>query len=88
MLNAGFGSTDITPEHPTPLAGFGKARTACHEGIHDRISANCVFFRNGSESVAVLSCEVIGLRAELCERIRELLPASLGLDPVRLFLSV
>lgn len=87
MLNAGFGSTDITPEHPTPLAGFGKARTACHEGIHDRISANCVFFRNGSESVAVLSNEVIGLRAELCERIWERLPASLGLAPERLIVT-
>jgi neutral ceramidase len=87
MLNAGFGSTDITPEHPTPLAGFGKARTVCHEGIHDRISANCVFFRNGNESVAVLSCEVIGLRAELCERIRERLPASLGLAPKRLVVT-
>jgi len=87
MLNAGFGSADITPENPTPLAGFGKARTACHEGIHDRISANCVFFRNGSESVAVLSCEVIGLRAELCNRIRERLPAPLGLAPERLVVT-
>ena len=81
MISAGLGETDITPIEPVPLAGFGRARTACHKGIHDRLAARCAFFRDGAESVALLSCEVIGLPAELCDRIRERIPASLALRP-------
>ena len=87
MLKVGFGEAGICPPHPHPLAGFGAARTACHEGIHDPISARCAVFESGGEILALVSCEIIGLRRDLLHAVRDALPREWGLPPERLLIT-
>jgi len=86
-MKIGIGASDITPPFPCPLAGFGAARTAAHEGLHDPISAQCVLFEAGDERLALLSCDVIGLKELVQRRIREALPDDLGLPAERLIIT-
>lgn len=87
MLKIGFGEADICPPHPHPLAGFGAARTACHAGIHDAIAARCAAFESGGEILALVSCEIIGLRRDLLLAVRQALPRTWGLPPERLVIT-
>lgn len=86
-LLIGLGEADITPPFPHPLAGFGKARTACHEGVHDAIAARAAIFETDGEQVALVSCEVIGLRAEIIDQIRQAIPAAWNLPPERVVIT-
>jgi len=87
MLIIGLGEADICPTSPHPMAGFGLARTACHEGVHDPIAARCVVFQNGDERLALVSCEIIGLKKDLHDAIRRELPAAWNLPPERLLIT-
>ncbi len=85
--NIGVAEVEITPPFATPLAGFGQARTACHQGVHDPLHAGCVVFENGGEAVALVSCEVIGLRAEILRQVRAAVAGRCGLPPGRVVIT-
>ncbi len=87
MLRVGFGEAGICPPWPHPLAGFGQARTACHEGVHDPVYARCAVFENAGEIVALVSCEIIGLKREFLQTIRQSLPLEWNLPPERLVIT-
>jgi len=81
-MQIGIHELDITPPWPIPLAGFGRARTANHEGIHDPLHAGCAVFENNGEVVALVSCEVVGLNGQIIQRVREALLQKISDFPV------
>lgn len=83
----GLGEADITPPFPCKMAGFGLARTETHTGVHDPLAVRCALFDNGTERLALASVELIGLKGEVIRKIREALPAELGLGGGRLIMT-
>jgi hypothetical protein len=70
-LSVGFGSVDVSPElgkKPVYLAGFGQDRPATR--IHDPIMARAVVLADGSEKIALVSVDVVGLFLPSVDRIR------------------
>ncbi len=86
-MKIGIGESDITPSFPCQLAGFGLARKALHAGVHDPIGVRCALFETHDEFIALLSCEVIGLKANLQEEIRNSIPPNLGIPAERIVIS-
>lgn len=78
-LRVGFGEVEITPalDGPRPvwIAGYGHGRRA--EGVHDPLMARCVVLGDGTQRMAWVSVDVVGLQYPTVERIRAKLPGFL-----------
>jgi len=74
-LSVGFGQVDVTPElgkKPIFLAGFGQDRKATR--VHDPIMARAVVLSDGTDKIALVSVDVVGLFLPSVESVRKLLP--------------
>jgi hypothetical protein len=76
-LEVGFGKAEITPEvgddrPPVFLAGYGQDRRAT--GVHDPLWSRAVVLRDGEQSVAIVSVDLIGLQHEVTLAVRDRLP--------------
>jgi hypothetical protein len=74
-FSVGFGDADVTPElgkKPVFLAGFGQNRKASK--VHDPITARAVVMADGTEKIALVSVDVVGLFLPVIERVRKALP--------------
>jgi hypothetical protein len=74
-LSVGFGEVDVSPvigKKPVLLAGFGKDRRATR--VHDPITARAVVLSDGSEKIALVSVDVVGLFFPSVEAVRKQLP--------------
>ena len=73
-LSVGFARVDITPDitRPTYLAGFGHGRLA--KSVHDPLFAHALVLADGSDRIAFVSVDVVGLFHPLVERVRAKLP--------------
>ncbi len=72
-LQVGFGETDITPDvkgkKPVWLAGYGPGRRAT--GVHDPLMARCLVLGDGSDKIALVSVDLIGLQYPAVKEIRQ-----------------
>ncbi|MFN0017835.1 MAG: neutral/alkaline non-lysosomal ceramidase N-terminal domain-containing protein [Pirellulaceae bacterium] len=72
-LQVGFGETDITPDvngkKPVWLAGYGPGRKAT--GVHDPLMARCLVLGDGTEKIALVSVDLIGLQYPNVKEIRK-----------------
>lgn len=70
---AGAATVDITPPDGAPvwLAGYGFQRPML--GIQDRISARAIYLDDGTNRVALVVADVVGLLANTTHRVRRLL---------------
>ncbi|MCF6334037.1 MAG: neutral/alkaline non-lysosomal ceramidase N-terminal domain-containing protein [Draconibacterium sp.] len=74
-LTANVASIDITPplEMKYTLGGYGERMNAPAEGIHDRIWAKVLAFKNGSQKYIIVTLDILGLpsnvKKDLVERI-------------------
>lgn len=86
-MRIGIGEVDITPSFPCPLAGFGLARKANHTGVHDPIGVRCFLFESDGEMIALVVCEVIGLKKHIVDKIRQAVPGDLGIPVERIVVT-
>ncbi len=75
----GVAKIDITPTHPTVLAGYG-GRTTEHDGVDRRIFARALAI-GGERPVLLLAVENCGVPASLTEVIKARLKKKAGVDP-------
>ena len=72
-LEVGFAHADITPDvradAPVWLAGYYPGRAAT--GVHDPLYARCVVLRSGTQKLAWVSVDLIGLQFPDVQRLRE-----------------
>jgi hypothetical protein len=68
QLTAAAGKVDITPTRPVYIAGYSANRLS--EGVHDPLWARCLVLKNGMESVAFVSCDLLGLTQPHIRKIR------------------
>lgn len=76
-LHAGFAAIDITPPLGVYLAGHFNARQA--NGIHDPLTAQIIVLQRGEQRLALVGCDLLGIPAELAERVRSQVHEATGL---------
>ena len=74
-LNIGWASADITPDEPVVISGGSSARVS--EGIKDPIGATVLLLESvresgDSETVIMISVDLVGISIELHERIKDM----------------
>src|SRR2546423_11387429 len=67
QLQAAAGKVDITPSRPVYLAGYSSNRMSA--GVNDPLWARCLVLKSGSETVALVSCDLLGLTRFNTEKI-------------------
>jgi hypothetical protein len=80
-LQVGFANRDITPEvgkdkPPVYMAGFGHNRVA--EGVNDPLYAHAVVLSDGTNKIALVSLDIVGLFYPNALHIRAALPGFTG----------
>jgi neutral ceramidase len=79
-LHAGSATLDITPRTPNHLAGYAN-RDHPHEGIHDPISLRALYIANGSETLVLVSADILWFREEIADPIHAVVQDQLGIPP-------
>ena len=78
QLHAGVAKVDITPPLGLTMAGYG-ARTEVSDGIEDPLYAHAIAFEQGDEACAIVVGDLIGLKREQSEMLRERVTELCGL---------
>jgi neutral ceramidase len=78
-------SIDITPVEPIPLAGYATLRKPTFDRVADRLEANIIVLRNGGQTAAFVTLDLMYVGAYLRDRIVEAL--SCQIPPERIFLA-
>ena len=84
MVNAGTAAVDITPPLGTLIPGLFHERRA--EVINDPLHARSFVFEKGGEGIAVVVCDLIGVKRAFLDRAREHITKDTGLDPERVII--
>lgn len=84
-LKAGAAKVCITPPLGIPLGGDFVRPEATF--VHDHLWARCLYLENGSSRLALVSCDLLGLRQDVFDKVLELLRTPLGLMPHELILN-
>lgn len=67
-LEVGMAEMDITPPLGYPMAGYYHERLAT--GKKDPLKAKAIVFRQGSTTGAIITCDLIGISADLSDAVR------------------
>ncbi len=80
MLKVGFATVNITPPVGTLIGGNYRDDYAS-KGVHDPLFAHCMVADDGKRQAAIVSADLLGVRADMVKRVRESVHASCGLEP-------
>jgi len=84
-LNIGVAAVKITPPLGAPMAGYYYVRGA--EGVHDDLYAKTLVVEKDGTRIAIVSCDLIEISAELAAEIRLLAEASAGIPANHIMIS-
>jgi hypothetical protein len=71
----GFAKENITPDHPTALAGYGNRRGKLYQSVLDSIWVRTMVIRNQHAKVAIVSADLLLIPPLVQERLEQELPA-------------
>ncbi len=77
-MKLGLARKRLTPIVGTPLAGYGARRGAPSTGVHDDLFAKALVLRASGKTLAFVSCDLVGISAELRRLVLERLDDCLG----------
>jgi len=85
-MKIGFAKTDITPRVGVELCGFGPFLNRHSIAVRDRLWARAMAIGNGkeTETLILVSCDLVGLDGSTVTRIRELVGSATGIAPDRI----
>ena len=86
VLRAGTAKTEISPEKPVMLAGYG-SRKDLSQGVHDPISARAVAFEQDGKKLVLVSTDILGFYGGTAASMRKAILGACGLRPSELFLA-
>ncbi len=81
----GAASVKITPPVGTPMAGYYYERGV--DKIHDDLYAKALVIENGGDKVAIVTCDLIGVSAEIVAEVRKLVQAAASIDAEHIMIS-
>lgn len=76
-LKAGAATSNITPELGTTIVGSFSPFPAEH--VHDELHARCLVVESGDTTVAIVICDVLGLKSNVCTEARRLIEENTGI---------
>ena len=85
QLTAGVAVTDITPPVGYRMSGYFRERLST--GTSNPLRAKAVVMRQGRESAAMVSCDIIGLSLEVSSRARRLASEKTGIPAANILLA-
>lgn len=86
-MRLGTARIDITPPIGTELCGYGAYRQRASTGILDNLYSRAVYVESGKTRILFIANDLLGVTAELTEKIRELCKKHLGLPGKSVMLS-
>jgi neutral ceramidase len=87
-LDVGTAACDITPDvtaHKVPLAGYGARKGLPATGVHDPLHAKVLFLREGTQAMALVTCDLRSVTPQLKQQALEK-ASDLGLTQDTLFM--
>jgi neutral ceramidase len=75
----------ITPPVGTPMAGYYYDRGA--DKIHDDLFARALVIEKDGTKVAIVTCDLIGISAEIVAEVRKIIEKSCGIDAEHVMIS-
>jgi hypothetical protein len=81
----GFSKVDITPERPTPMAGYYSKRLSTE--THDPLWAKTTVLDDGRMQVALISLDLISTTRWMVDETRHLITAKTGIPADRVLIS-
>ncbi|MDQ8185269.1 neutral/alkaline non-lysosomal ceramidase N-terminal domain-containing protein [Pelagicoccus sp. SDUM812002] len=82
QLEVGVATVDITPKQGVESVTGMSGKTAVVDKIHDNLYAKAIVFKNGEQSVAIITLELIVFRTEYLDRIRSEVSQKTGIKNV------
>ena len=85
-FKAGWAKTNITPQYPLPLAGYGARKGVFVSTVHDSVWVRGFVFDNGFNKSAIITLDLLIIPPAVTEALRILLP-EIGYSQDQIFLS-
>ncbi len=85
QLRAGAAAVRITPDQPTPLAGYYNLRLATN--THDELHAKAIVIEQGGTKAALVVCDLLSLPRPVIERTREIIARTTGVPAANVMIS-
>lgn len=80
-MRIGLAKSDVTPRVGVELAGFGPFILRRSNTVREPLYARAMAVEQGGRTLMLISCDLIGVAAEVTRGVREILAARAGLDP-------
>ena len=77
-MKAGFFEVDITPRIGVGLCGFGPYLNRYSIGVRDVLKARAAAFEQDGEKAVIVSCDLIGVTAEIACKVKHLVAGKTG----------
>ena len=85
-LKFGIAVRDITPRYPVWAHGYS-ARTRKSAGVREPLSLRCLAVDDGSTKVLIYGLDMIGVRADVCKEVYQLIEAEVGVSYPNIVIS-
>jgi neutral ceramidase len=79
-FSVGYAVVNITPDHPTELAGHSNRRGKLFSSIHDSVYIRALVIRNGCQHAAIVSADLLIIPPLVTEQLKTGLPPGFTLD--------
>ena len=79
MLHAGIARTDLTPDWPVMLAGFGQ-RTEPATTAHDPVQGKALYLADGAERLVVITTDLLSIPRQVGQPVAEAIAAAAGME--------
>ena len=87
IVRAGFATVDLTPLPGLEMGGFGMNLERKGEAVHDRLLARAVVLESNGRKIAIVGCDLGGLRASIVAKARVLIRQAVGIEPGRVMVA-
>jgi hypothetical protein len=84
-LHAGTARTDLTPDWPVMLAGFGQ-RTAPATTAHDPVLAKALYLEQGGERLLIVTADLLSIPGQVGTQVAAAIGQATGLAPRQIML--
>jgi hypothetical protein len=76
-LKIGWAKTNITPEKPMPMAGYGKRKGAPYTAVHDSIFVRTIVLGDESQKVALVAADLLIIPPTVTSLVEQRKPENL-----------
>lgn len=87
MFECGFASTDITPDYPIELAGYGYYLKRVSTGILDHLFSKTLVIGNGKTKIVIIANDLLALSAPTVQEIKKIICLQTNIEPEQILIS-